>query len=549
MPLRRRRRLSITVLAVGGTILGAVSGYWLGYETLLGAAGANLANYAGDLVLHSDNYSNELKEIRQAFTPSPYEYCSPQEIAVMQAMTFRSPDVKEIGRTRDGKLYCSAYLGRLETPLPQANQGMTLPDGTHLYNDVPLTFAAHEHGTVIELGGVNVVVSPHAFDHWERPYARYMAVEITRDTLEMAQIGGVHMDVKPVWIVSQRASAKGGALYASRCSNNSSVCIVTSESVGEILAGSRPLLVQYCSLGGLAGFGLGLAVGLFYLQRIGLSQQFRRALRKDALRLVYQPVYELPSRECWGAEALTRWSDEEGNPVPPEVFVRIAEDRGLTGELTSFVIRRATAEVGWILRKNPKLTLSINIAPSDLGGDALMMLLNEHVREAGIEPRQIALEVTERSTTDMNILRHAILRLHHAGYQVHIDDFGTGFSSLGYLHELAVDAIKIDQIFTRTIGTQAVTASILPQILTLGETLRLEVIVEGVSTEEQVQYLISTGRRMQAQGLYFGHPMTASQLPKYREYAHEAPQTTHAATEVRPEPVKRFFAEENSVHR
>jgi len=141
------------------------------------------------------------------------------------------------------------------------------------------------------------------------------------------------------------------------------------------------------------------------------------------------------------------------------------------------------------------------------------------VRQAGIQPGQIALELTERSTADMSVLREAILRLHHEGYQVHIDDFGTGFSSLAYLHELAVDAIKIDRAFTRTIGTQAVTASILPQILSLAESLGAEVIVEGVETGEQANYLIATGISMKAQGWYFGKPVAATDLPKYREQA------------------------------
>jgi len=271
------------------------------------------------------------------------------------------------------------------------------------------------------------------------------------------------------------------------------------------------------ALGGLAGFSLCLALGQFYVQRVGLAQQLRRAIRKDALTLVYQPVLNLPSRSCAGAEALVRWSDEDGVPVAADLFVRIAEDSGFIGELTALVVRRATAEVGEILRKDRALTLSINIAASDLEGDALFLLLEEHVERTGILPRQIALELTERSTTDLAVLRYAVMRLHEHGYQVHIDDFGSGFSSLAYLHELAVDAIKIDRTFTRTIGTDAVTASILPQILALAESLQLEVIVEGVETEAQAQYLEHTGRHMQAQGWHFGKPVSARDLPKYRE--------------------------------
>jgi sensor c-di-GMP phosphodiesterase-like protein len=289
-----------------------------------------------------------------------------------------------------------------------------------------------------------------------------------------------------------------------------------------VLAGSRALLIEYVCMGGLTGFCLGLVIGQFYLQRIGLAQQLRRAVRRGDLKLVYQPILALPSHNCAGAEALVRWSDEDGRPIAPDFFIGIAEDRGFVSEITAFVVHRSIQEVGSVLRSHPELTLSINIAAADLENDELFWLLEEHVRQAGIAPRQIALELTERSTTDMAVLSDAVLRLHREGYQVHIDDFGTGFSSLSYLHELEVDAIKIDRAFTRTIGTDAVTASILPQILALAESLQVEVIVEGVETQAQADYLVSTGRHMQAQGWYFGKPMLATELPKYREQAQNA---------------------------
>ena len=517
MSLKWRRRLSIAALALLGTALGAAGGYWLGRFTLLRSANNGLSSYASDLILHAEEYAQELGSIRRAFTPSPYPYCSSQEIAAMQSMTFRSLQVKEIGRVRDGKFDCSAFLGRLNPPLPMPPLTMTLPGNVHVYGDVVLTFAGSARGTILEASGVDVVLSPNAFDHWSRPHVRFMVVIINHATRQMARIAGEPLDVDLPWVLAQREKRAGGLLYRARCSTHTAVCIVTAESATDILQGSRALLIEYVGMGGGAGFGLGLALGLFYLRSIGLTQQLRRALRKDALQLVYQPILELPSRNCAGAEALARWSDEDGNPVSPEIFVRIAEDRGFVGDLTSFVLRRAVHDVGDILRSHPELTLSINIAAADLEGDRLFALLDKHVRQAGIEPHQIALELTERSTAHLAVLREAVLRLHHEGYQVHIDDFGTGFSSLAYLHELAVDAIKIDRTFTRTIGTDAVTASILPQILALAESMQVEVIVEGVETEEQAEYLIATGKVMQAQGWCFGKPVAARDLPKYRE--------------------------------
>src|ERR1700733_15096155 len=112
MPMKRRRRLSILALALLGTLLGAASGYWMGHAPLLRSANEGLTSYAASLVWHSDEYTSELRGIKSAFNPSPYPYCSQQEILRMQEMTFRSLQVKEIGRTHEGKLYCSAFLGK-----------------------------------------------------------------------------------------------------------------------------------------------------------------------------------------------------------------------------------------------------------------------------------------------------------------------------------------------------------------------------------------------------------------------------------------------------
>jgi sensor c-di-GMP phosphodiesterase-like protein len=517
MHKRQRRRMGIFSLALLGAILGAAGGFWLGRDTQIRSAETELDTYASNLSYHADQYEEELNAVHNAFNPSPYPYCSRQEIAMMQALTFESLQLKEIGRTHNGKLYCSAFLGQLDPAINLPPVTMELPGGLKIYADTPLRFAAAAKGTILERDDVDVVVSPNAFAHWEREHLHYMVVVINPQTHELVHLGGSQMKVPLAWLLESGAHETESDLFVTSHSSRGPICILTAESRSEVQAGSRNVLLEYIAMGALAGFCLGLAVGQFYIQQISLTRQFRRALRNGKLKLVYQPILELPSRACAGAEALARWTDEDGKPVSPEIFVRIAEERGLIGELTAFVIQRAIEEVGDLLRKHPELTLSVNIAPSDLQSEALYELLEEHVRQKGIQPRQLALEITERSTADLSKLQQSILRLHMEGYQVHIDDFGTGYSSLAYLHELAVNAIKIDRTFTRTIGTDAVTVSILPQILALAESLHVEVIVEGVETEEQAAYLVQTGKPMQAQGWYFGRPVKAPDLAKYYE--------------------------------
>jgi sensor c-di-GMP phosphodiesterase-like protein len=519
IPIKRRRRLAITVLALAGATLGAVGGYWLGRVTQLQAAETGLSEYADDLVAHSEEYSRELDSIWKTFNPSKFPFCSAQEIAEMQSLSFRSTQVKEIGRTHDGKLYCSAFLGRLDPALPEPPLTLSLANGINIYSDVKLKFVAGSTGTILEHGDTDVVLSPTAFSQWSRPHTRFTVLMVNRGTNKSVAIAGDKLDARQEWVSGQGLISTAAALYDSRCSAGATLCVVTAETIQDVMARSGRFLVEYTILGAIAGFALFLAIGQSWLKHEGIARQLRRALRKDELHLVYQPILQLPCGSCAGAEALARWRDEDGNMVAPDVFIRVAEDGGFIAEITRFVVRCAIDEVGEILRQHPELVLSINIAPSELEDDGLLWLLEEHVRQAGIQPGQIALELTERSTADMSVLREAILRLHHEGYQVHIDDFGTGFSSLAYLHELAVDAIKIDRAFTRTIGTQAVTASILPQILSLAESLGAEVIVEGVETAEQADYLTATGISMKAQGWYFGKPVIATDLPKYREQA------------------------------
>ena len=512
MPIKQHRRLAITALALLGTALGATCGYWIGHATLLRTAENNLSSFASNLLNHADEYAGELRTIRDAFNPSPYPFCSHEEISVMQALTFRSLQVKDIGRTSDGKFYCSAFLGRLAQPMPVAPAAMLLPGGTRVSIHVSLVVAASALGTVLEDKGVTVVLSPNAFDHWSRLHVRFMVLVTNRTTGQIAPIAGEMLDVDPAWVLAQKEKQVAGELYRSRCSTHSDVCIVTAESTRDILSGSRALLLGYSGLSGIAGLGLSLAVAQFYMRRIGLAQQLRRAIRKGAIALVYQPIWELHSRRLVGAEALVRWSDEDGVAVAPDLFVRIAEDKGFVSDLTAMVVRRATGEIGDLLRLNSGFTLSINIAAADLENDSLLPQLERHVRQARIKPEQIALELTERSTAGIDCLQSAIRRLHTLGYQIHIDDFGTGFSSLSYLHELSVDAIKIDRTFTRTSGTDAVTASILPQILSMAKSVGVGVIVEGVETEAQLNFLESTGKPMCAQGWYFGRPVAAPRL-------------------------------------
>ncbi len=134
--------------------------------------------------------------------------------------------------------------------------------------------------------------------------------------------------------------------------------------------------------------------------------------------------------------------------------------------------------------------------------------------QAGVRSESVTIEITKRSTVRLEKAIETICQLREAGHQVHIDDFGTGCASLAYLQDLSVDAIKIDKVFTQAIGTRSAAVAILPQILAMADALNLEVIVEGIETQEQAQYFASSDKRICVQGWLFGRPVPAGEFIK-----------------------------------
>jgi sensor c-di-GMP phosphodiesterase-like protein len=518
MTIPYQRRLGLC-LAIFGFILGAFAGFWLGHRMLLRTAKADLSDYVQQLTRNADALRGELHGSFTELKTPRFPLCSGPDLWALQAQTFRSSQLKDVGRTHDGLLYCSAVLGRLKKPYVEGIPTVVLADGTHVYADIPLVLASMggDHGTVIESGDLDAVLSPDAFDHWNRSNVRYTIIAVDHKTNRTARIAGSPLDLQASQIISQGYAILAGRIYRASCSDRNQICAVTSESLADVWGFSRTTQIAYSAMGAFAGLNLGLLSALLFLRTIGLSYQLHCAIQKNSpsLRLVYEPILDSRTYRTLGAEALLRWTDRTGASISPDVFVRMAEERGFIHELTAFVVRRALQETGELLRQHSLFTLNINIAASDMNGHQLLSLLEKEVLRAKVRPGQIALELTERSTADLAVARAAIRRMREAGYKVQIDDFGTGFSSLSYIDQLAVNAIKIDRSFTRAVGTDAVTSSILPQMIAMAESLGLDVIVEGVETEVQKKFLSAHEKPLRLQGWYFSKPLSADALSSF----------------------------------
>jgi sensor c-di-GMP phosphodiesterase-like protein len=243
-----------------------------------------------------------------------------------------------------------------------------------------------------------------------------------------------------------------------------------------------------------------------------LARQLRRALRRNLLTVVYQPIVDVKTGRILGAEALARWTDEDGQYIRPDIFVAAAEELGIIGKLTRVILRLIVAELGSFLRTHPDFHVNVNIAAADLGDPQFLPMLEKLLQKHGIASKSINLELTERSTADHPLAISSISKLRARGHEFYIDDFGTGYSSISYLTELSVDAIKIDRAFTDAVGTGSLTAVIVPQILAMANTLNVKVVVEGVERPEQSAYFASLNQEILAQGWHFGEAIPVDEL-------------------------------------
>lgn len=244
----------------------------------------------------------------------------------------------------------------------------------------------------------------------------------------------------------------------------------------------------------------------------GLEAEFRAALARDELRLFFQPVVNMHANPV-GAEALVRWQHPQRGLLSPLHFIDMAEATGLIIPMGWWVLRAACQQlVEWArVPYKATWTVAVNVSSKQFLQANFVDEVQRILRETGINPRRLKLEVTE--SVMMQQVEEAIAKmsvLQAQGIKFSLDDFGTGYSSLSYLKRLPLQQLKIDQSFVRDIHKDPNSAAIVRTILALAYTMELSVVAEGVETLEQEEFLIAAGCRY-LQGYLYGRPVPISQ--------------------------------------
>jgi len=250
------------------------------------------------------------------------------------------------------------------------------------------------------------------------------------------------------------------------------------------------------------------------VELLELETALRRALERKEFQLHYQPVVSLSTGQITGAEALLRWNHPERGLVPPMEFIPLAEETGLIVEIGAWVLREACRQMKeWQERlAQPHLEIGVNLSSRQFQGPGLVAEVAEVLRATGLSPRSLRLEVTESLLMDKHPnVAQTMTELRAMGVRIDLDDFGTGYSSLSYLHQFPIDTLKIDRSFIHRIGASDDALEIVNTILALARSLDMEVVAEGVETEQQLEQL----RKMHcayAQGYHLSRPVEAPQF-------------------------------------
>ena len=244
------------------------------------------------------------------------------------------------------------------------------------------------------------------------------------------------------------------------------------------------------------------------LEKKQIETGLRRAIENGDLKVFYQPVVRAADMKIVGLEALVRWTSAEFGAVSPALFIPVAEETGLIHDIGRLVVNRACED----LHRWPTLHMAINVSPVQLRDPHFADEIRQIVESHGHSPSRFELELTEGIlVNNPTIAQRKLKMLKDSGFALSLDDFGTGFSSIGYLRQFPFDMLKIDRSFVRDIGMNANANALIQSLVSLGDALELSVIAEGIENEDQLKLL----RLIQCdliQGFLFSRPVSADDI-------------------------------------
>ena len=444
--------------------------------------------------------------------PDEQGVCGTASIALMQQVAAASILTQAVGRVRDGRLVCSS-LGAYGDGLPlPAVIATSADERMKLRMNVTLPALAGHKYLMTERDGVAVFVD------------QGVSLDVARSAPDIplgvfyratnARIIG-RGEFRPQWMQALNTAQEarvfdGDYLVAIRRMKSENAAVYVAYPLARVQIRTADLRTFMLPMGVLVG--LATAWGLYLLARLfeRRATGFRYALQSTQVFMQYQPIVDLRSGRCIGAEALMRWKSGQ-RMVPPDRFIPAAEKAGFIERVTERVVELVANDATGFLRQHPDFHISINLSAADLNSDRTVSMLTDMLDRTGLPAQNFWVEATERGFMEGAMVARVLNEIRTIGMRVAIDDFGTGCSSLAFLSSFQLDVLKIDKRFVDAIGTDGSGAQVVTMVIELAKSLGLEVVAEGVETVAQARFLRDRGVQY-AQGWLFGRPKSVAAL-------------------------------------
>ena len=511
MPSRRARVVFVgLLLGILGTVLPMAAMTYVSYQIASWKELSFLSQIAEQTIFRTKTTFQDARQVMAVMEDADLPPCSEKHIALMRNQTVNTPAVEEIGYFENGHLKCTSW-GVSSRDIEGTPADFRTPDGLSVTLRVTPDASFGLQATSVGKGNYNVLVTPS-----------YFIDIMIDDDIAIALLNGQGQIIAvrnnpDTNLVTSFSINKEGGLYAYSLGSfvqRDDLTVIVTEPRSKLLSRLWHELFVFLPVGILLSLLLLCVVFWLSKRRLSLRAELDVAIRKREFLIHYQPIVELGTGICVGAEALVRWKRPDGALVRPDLFIPLAEETGQIVPITDAVIDAVIADLGSFLARDRTLHIAVNVCASDIQSGRILDILTDKMRATNIRNEQIWLEATERGFLDVTSASHTLERARKAGHSVAIDDFGTGYSNLQYLQALPLDALKIDKAFVHTIGKQATTSSVILHIIELGHALGLYLVAEGVETEEQAMFLRDHGVHF-AQGWLFSKPMPAEEFIRY----------------------------------
>ncbi|MGV1957266.1 EAL domain-containing protein [Agrobacterium sp. 22-214-1] len=530
MRARRWRVIAVGIfLAIIGAALPIAAMAWTSWRVAVQKELDILNLVAERSLARADNTFKEAQGALEAIEAAHLPACSDQHIAQMRIVTINVPSIEEIGYFENGVIKCTSW-GRTAGNIAKSHVDYVTSEGIEVTLRIQPGVSHGDQMTSLHLGHHNALVAP----------SRFVDI-ILRDGMSLALLND-HGQVISTQNQPDARIVTALAVQAGRGVDDASLYSVVKDGgltavILEPRAAMREkLLRELMVLLPIGAFIASFIVGIIvWMSRKRLSPQteLEIAIRNREFVVHYQPIIDLRTNICVGAEALVRWKRPDGTLVRPDFFIPLAEETGLIEPITDQVVEAIIADIGPILVEDRTLHIAVNLCAQDIKTGRILEFIDQRLAPAGIRNEQIWLEATERGFIDIDAARITLDKARKAGHSVAIDDFGTGYSSLQYLQGLPMDALKIDKSFVDTIGRNTATSTVTLHIIGMARELGLFSVAEGIETEEQAAYLREHGVDF-GQGWLFSRPLPAQQFIAFQrqnksEYG-AAPEVIQAAS-------------------